>query len=111
MQKSGSIINISSCITEKATTGLTFYGATKGAVDMITRHLATEYSSFGIRVNAIAPSIGETPLMREFLGEEPSETSLSAAAAMVPVGRLCTPADIAKAALYFASPYFNNFQT
>ena len=104
-------MNISSCITAKATSGLTWYGATKGAVDMITRHIATEYSSKGIRSNAVAPSISETPLMREFLGEEPNQDTLSEAAAHVPVGRLCTPMDIAKATLYFASPYFNDFQT
>ena len=78
---------------------------------MITRHLAAEYSSRGIRVNAVAPSISNTPLMREFLGEQPVQTNLEAAAKEVPVGRLCTPLDIAKAALYFASSYFNDFQS
>lgn len=49
--------------------------------------------------------------MREFLGQDPSTADLPEMAKQVPVGRLCTPEDIAKAALYFASPYFNDFQT
>jgi len=78
---------------------------------MITRHIASEYSNRGIRSNAVCPSISETPLMREFLGQDPSTADLPEMAKQVPVGRLCTPEDIAKAALYFASPYFNDFQT
>jgi 3-oxoacyl-[acyl-carrier protein] reductase len=108
---SGNIINIGSCITERPTPGLTWYGATKGAVDMVTRHLANEYSPKGIRVNGISPSISETPLMRDFLGKEPDSESRASLTAHVPLNRLCTPLDIAKAALYFATPYFNDFQT
>jgi 3-oxoacyl-[acyl-carrier protein] reductase len=110
-QGSGSVVNIASCITCKPTNGLMWYSATKAAVEVITRSLAREYSGKGIRFNAVSPSISETPLMREFIGEEPTTESLSSAAVEVPVGRLCTPLDIAKAALYFASSYFNDFQT
>ncbi|KIY01116.1 uncharacterized protein Z520_02668 [Fonsecaea multimorphosa CBS 102226] len=107
----GNIINIGSCITEKPTVGLTWYGATKGAVDMITRHLSNEYSPQGIRVNGVSPSISETPLMREFIGRDPDSASKESLTSHVPLGRLCTPLDIAKATLYFATPYFNDFQT
>lgn len=107
----GNIVNIGSCITEKPTPGLTWYGATKGAVDMVTRHLAAEYSPKGIRINGVSPSISETPLMREFIGKEPDAESRTSLASPVPLSRLCTPQDIAKAALYFATPYFNDFQT
>ncbi|KAK5047946.1 hypothetical protein LTR84_006136 [Exophiala bonariae] len=110
-QGSGSVVNIASCITCKPTNGLMWYSATKAAVEVITRSLAREYSGKGIRFNAVSPSISETPLMREFIGEEPTTESLSTAATEVPVGRLCTPLDIAKATLYFASTYFNDFQT
>lgn len=88
-----------------------WYSATKAAVDVITRHMAREFSDKGIRVNAVAPSISETPLMREFIAGDPDEESLKEAARDVPVGRLCTLVDIAKACLYFASDYFNDFQT
>ena len=107
----GNIVNIGSCITENPTTGLTWYGATKGAVDMITRHLAAEYSPKGIRVNGVSPSIGETALMRDFLAQEPDSQNKAALISGVPLGRLCTPTDVAKGALYFATPYFNAFQT
>lgn len=108
---SGNIVNIGSCITEKPTAGLTWYGATKGAVDMITRHLAAEYSPKGIRVNGISPSIGETALLREFIAQEPDVHNKASLAASASLNRLCTPLDVAKGALYFATPYFNDFQT
>ncbi|KAK7210910.1 hypothetical protein V2G26_018088 [Clonostachys chloroleuca] len=107
----GDIINIGSCITERPTTKLTWYGASKGAVDMITRHLSNEYAGRNIRINGVSPSISETPLMREFIGKTPDEESKNALISIVPLQRLCTPLDIAKGALYFASPYFHNYQT
>ncbi|KAM0554876.1 hypothetical protein ACHAPJ_006611 [Fusarium lateritium] len=107
----GDIVNIGSCITERPTTRLTWYGASKGAVDMITRHLSNEYAGRGIRINGVSPSISETPLMREFLGKTPDDESKNALISLVPLERLCTPLDIAKGALYFASSYFNNYQT
>ena len=108
---SGAIINIGSCITCKPTNGLMWYTATKAAVEGITRSVAREYSHRGIRCNAVMPSLSDTPLMRSFIGEEPTTEGRSAAASECPVGRLCTPLDIAKAALYFATDYFNDFQT
>jgi 3-oxoacyl-[acyl-carrier protein] reductase len=88
-----------------------WYGATKAAVDMITRHLATEFSPKGIRSNAVLPSISETPLMKEFMGQAPTAENKASLASDVPLSRLCTPLDIAKAVLYFASDYFNDYQT
>ncbi len=109
-KKAGNIINISSCITEDPTPGLTWYGASKGAVDMITRHLAVEYSSQGVRVNSVSPSIGNTSLFNDFVANDaPSEQIIKSLYA--PLGRLCSPLDVAKGALYFASDYFNDFQT
>jgi NAD(P)-dependent dehydrogenase (short-subunit alcohol dehydrogenase family) len=78
---------------------------------MVTRHLAAEYSPKGIRVNGVSPSIGETALMADFIAQEPDTASRAALTAPVPLNRLCTPADVAKGALYFATPYFNDFQT
>lgn len=109
-KKSGNIINISSCITENPTTGLTWYGASKGAVDMITRHLAAEYSPLGIRVNGISPSIGNTALFNDFVANDAPDEKVFQSL-YPPLGRLCSPLDIAKGALYFACDYFNDFQT
>lgn len=110
-QGSGSIINISSCLTSKPTSGLLYYSATKGAVDLLTRGLAAEYSSRGIRVNGISPSLGDTALVSEFVGEEFTKDMAKAHAIEAPVQRMVTPKDIAKGCLYFATPYFNDFQT
>jgi 3-oxoacyl-[acyl-carrier protein] reductase len=110
-QGSGNIVNISSCITCKPTNGLLWYTATKGAVDSITRGLAREYSPRGIRVNAVSPSIGSTALTADFVGQDFTDDVMNFNAAETPLKRLCTPLDIAKAALYFATPYFNSFQT
>lgn len=88
-----------------------WYGATKAAVDMVTRQMAAEFSPKGIRVNGIAPSISQTGLMAEFIGQEPTDQSKASLRDSIPLNRLCTPLDIAKGALYFATPYFNSFQT
>lgn len=110
-QGSGSIINVSSCITIRPNNGLVWYAASKGAVDTVTRSLAAEFTPKGIRVNAILPSYGETPLTPEFLGRPITPEITTARSAESLVKRVCTPLDIAKAALYFATPYFNDFQT
>ena len=110
-QGRGSIVNISSCVTSKPTSGLLYYNATKGAVDLLTRGLAAEYSNRGIRVNGISPSLGNTALVSEFVGEEFSADMAKVQATEAPVQRMVTPLDIAKGCLYLASPYFNDFQT
>jgi 3-oxoacyl-[acyl-carrier protein] reductase len=110
-QGSGSIINISSCVTSKPTTGLLYYNATKGAVDLLTRGLAAEYSSKGIRVNGISPSLGNTALVSEFVGVEFTKEMAERQATEAPIQRMVTPKDIAKGCLFYATPYFNEFQT
>lgn len=110
-QGHGSIVNISSCVTSKPTSGLLYYNATKGAVDLLTRGLAAEYSHRGIRVNGISPSLGNTALVSEFVGEEFSSEMAKVQATEAPVQRMVTPLDIAKGCLYLASPHFNDFQT
>lgn len=110
-QKSGSIINISSCITCKPTVGLLYYAATKGAVDIITRGLAAEYSHHGIRVNAVCPSLGQTAMVADFVGESFTEDMAKSQAKEMPVGRMVTPRDIAKGCLFYATPFFHEFQT
>lgn len=110
-QGHGSIVNISSCVTSKPTSGLLYYNATKGAVDLLTRGLAAEYSNRGIRVNGISPSLGNTALVSEFVGEEFNTEMAKVQATQAPVQRMVTPLDIAKGCLYLASPHFNDFQT
>lgn len=80
-------------------------------MDLLTRGLAAEYSHRGIRVNGISPSLGNTALVHEFVGEEFTKEKADAHAFEAPVHRMVTPRDIAKGCLYFATPYFNDFQT
>lgn len=88
-----------------------YYNATKGAVDLLTRSIAKEYSPHGLRVNGISPSLGATGLVSDFVGAEFTPDMARAKASESPVQRMVTPRDIAKACLYYASPYFNEYQT
>lgn len=110
-QGSGTMINISSSLTSKPVNGLLYYVATKGAVDMLTRGLAAEYASRGVRVNGVCPSMGNTALASDFVGQEFNTDVQGVKASQIPLGRLCTPLDVAKACLYLSSPFYNDFQT
>ncbi len=76
------------------------YIATKGAVTMMTKGVASQYASFGIRVNSIHPCTVETPLAAE-LFKDPVKRSQRLGE--IPMGRIATVEDVAAAALYLAS--------
>lgn len=96
-----SIINIASVSHEKGggAIGNVWYGATKAAVVAMTRGLARELGPQAIRVNAIAPAVLETDMVREVLTASLREKIL----ARVPLGRLAQADDIAELALFLAS--------
>lgn len=98
----GNIINIGSTAGLRPRPGLVWYNASKGAVNLLTKAMAVELAPEQIRVNAIAPVAGETPLLAQFMGEDTPEKR-AAFRATIPLGRLSTPLDIANAALYLAS--------
>ena len=82
--------------------GLTVYNASKGAVHVMTKSMAVELAPDKIRVCALAPVAGETPLLAMFMGEDTPEKR-AAFKATVPLGRFSTPHDIGAAALFLAS--------
>jgi 3-oxoacyl-[acyl-carrier protein] reductase len=98
----GVICNIGSTAGIRPRPGLTWYNATKGAVNLVSKSLAVELAPDQIRVVAIAPVAGETPLLATFMGEDTPEKR-AAFRASIPLGRLSTPQDIANACLFVCS--------
>jgi 3-oxoacyl-[acyl-carrier protein] reductase len=101
-QGRGVIVNIGSTAGLRPRPGLTWYNGTKGAVHAITKSMAIELAPDRIRVCALAPVAGETPLLATFMGEDTPEKR-EAFKGSIPLGRLSRPDDIAKAALFLAS--------
>jgi 3-oxoacyl-[acyl-carrier protein] reductase len=97
----GNVINISSVVSTGAFPGAAVYSATKGAVDAITRALAAELGSRGIRVNAINPGMVETEGTHT-AGISGSDMQKQVEA-VTPLGRIGQPQDIAGAAVFLAS--------
>ncbi|MSP66818.1 MAG: glucose 1-dehydrogenase [Alphaproteobacteria bacterium] len=97
----GSIINMASTAGLSPRPGLSAYNATKGAVITLTRSLALELARDRIRVNCLCPVAGDTPMLRDFTGDDPARRA--AMLATVPLGRFSTPQDLASAALWLAS--------
>ncbi len=102
-QGHGCIINIGSTAGLRPRPGLTWYNASKGAVNLLSKSMAAELGPDGIRVNAICPVMGATGLIEQFLGTADTPEARARITAGIPLGRMSTPADVAQAALYLAS--------
>lgn len=101
-QGGGIILNIASTAGVRPRPGLVWYNGTKGAVITITRSMAVELAPDNIRVCALNPVAGETPLLEMFMGEDTPEKRAQFMS-VVPLGRFSTPRDVAQAALFLAS--------
>ena len=102
-KKNGSIINIGSTAGIRPRPGLTWYNASKGAVNLMSKSMAAELGPDNIRVNAICPVMGATGLIEQFMGVPDTPENRAKIVAGIPLGRLSTPDDIASAALWLAS--------
>jgi NAD(P)-dependent dehydrogenase (short-subunit alcohol dehydrogenase family) len=107
-QRSGVIINTASRAGLAATPGEAAYCASKGAVVSLTRQMALDYAPYNIRVNCICPGVLEKPTLdRHHFLQTRSPAALDQRkekfAGLNPLGRLCTPTDVANAALFLAS--------
>jgi len=102
-QGGGSIINIGSTAGIRPRPGLTWYNASKGAVNLGSKSMAVELAPVNIRVNCVAPVMGATALLESFMGVPDTPENRARFIASVPLGRLAEPADVANACVYLAS--------
>ena len=98
----GAILNVASTAGVSPRPRLNWYNASKGWVITATRAMAVELAPHGVRVNAINPVAGDTPLLKSFLGEDTPEMRAKFLST-IPLGRFSTPEDMANAALYLCS--------
>jgi NAD(P)-dependent dehydrogenase (short-subunit alcohol dehydrogenase family) len=99
-RKSGAIVNITSFSAFVATPNVAHYGASKGAVHMLTKHMALDLAQFNIRVNAVAPGVIETNMNRDRLA---NPTQREASLQRILLGRVGSPEDLVGAVVYLAS--------
>ncbi|MCF6315034.1 MAG: SDR family oxidoreductase [Marinosulfonomonas sp.] len=100
--KSGVILNVASTAGVSPRPNLNWYNASKGWMITATRTMAVELAPFGIRVNAINPVAGETPLLKTFMGEDTPEIRAKFLST-IPLGRFSTPEDMGNAAAFLCS--------
>jgi 3-oxoacyl-[acyl-carrier protein] reductase len=102
-RKSGVILNIGSTGGIRPRPGLTWYNGSKAAVNMLSRSMAVELAPDRIRVNCVAPVMGVTGLLENFMGMPDTAENRAKFIASIPLGRLTDPSDVAGACLYLAS--------
>ena len=101
-QGSGAVLNVSSTAGLSPWPNLNWYNASKGWVNVATKTMAVELAPRGIRVNAINPVAGETPLLASFMGQDTPEMRAKFLAT-IPLGRFSTPEDMGNAAAFLCS--------
>ncbi len=105
MKAGSSIVNTASVHALASGSRIAPYAAAKGGMLAFTRALACEFGPRGIRVNAICPGCIDTPMMDRTLSDNPDPKGFAKAMNdHIPLGRFGTPLDIARVALFLASP-------
>jgi len=93
----GAVINISTMVATIGLSGMAAYGASKAAIELLTKAWADEYGPQGVRVNAVAPGPTRTP------GTEPMGDGIDQMASTLPARRAASPQEIAAAVVFLAS--------
>jgi 3-oxoacyl-[acyl-carrier protein] reductase len=101
-KKQGVILNVASTAGVSPRPRLAWYNASKGWVITATRAMAVELAPFGIRVVALNPVAGETPMLKTFMGEDTPEMRAKFLST-IPIGRFSTPEDLGNAACFLCS--------
>ena len=102
-KKSGVILNVGSTAGIRPRPGLSWYNASKGAANLLSKSLAVELAPDNIRVNVIAPVMGVTGMLGDFMGVPDTPENRARFISTIPLGRLAVPQDIANVALFLAS--------
>ncbi|MFT4700468.1 MAG: 3-oxoacyl-[acyl-carrier protein] reductase [Yoonia sp.] len=98
----GAILNVASTAGVSPRPRLNWYNASKGWMNNATKGMAVELAPLGVRVNAINPVAGDTPLLKMFMGEDTPEIRAKFLST-IPMGRFSTPEDMGNAACYLCS--------
>jgi 3-oxoacyl-[acyl-carrier protein] reductase len=98
----GAILNMASTAALSPRPRLSWYNASKGWMVTATKSMAVELAPAGVRVNALCPVAGETPLLASFMGGDTPEAR-ARFLATIPLGRFSTPQDLGNAACYLCS--------
>jgi 3-oxoacyl-[acyl-carrier protein] reductase len=98
----GAILNIASTAGISPRPRLNWYNASKGWMITATKAMAVELAPAGVRVNALCPVAGETPLLKSFMGEDTPEMR-ARFLSTIPLGRFSTPRDMGEAAAFLCS--------
>jgi len=101
-QGSGAILNVASTAGVSPRPRLNWYNASKGWMNNATKGMAVELAPSGVRVNAINPVAGKTPLLKTFMGEDTPEVRAKFLST-IPLGRFSSPEDMGNAACYLCS--------
>jgi len=98
----GVVLNVASTAGVSPRPRLSWYNASKGFVITATKSMAVELAPYGVRVNAINPVAGETPLLKSFMGEDTPEVRARFLSS-IPLGRFSTAEDMGNAATFLCS--------
>lgn len=101
-RQTGAILNVASTAGVSPRPNLNWYNASKGWMNTATKAMAVELAPSGIRVNALNPVAGETPLLASFMGEDTPERRAQFLST-IPIGRFSTPEDMGNAACFLCS--------
>lgn len=100
----GKIVSISSAGSTRVLPDYVVVGASKAALEALTRYLGVELISKGINVNAVSPGVVETDALRHFASMGDQENILQKFVEQVPAGRLITPEEVAEVVSFLCTP-------